>query len=88
MAAPKKVNTTKSIKKEELNDKKIDNIAKKTGEVLAKQGKLRVSIPKIEGSGETHIECAINGYNYIIKRGVGVEIPVEVYDVLKNAQIL
>jgi len=86
MAQKKSVNTTKSIKKDKPNDRQIDDIAIKTGKALRKRGRVRVAIPK--SGGEKQIECGINGYNYVIRRGETVDIPVAVYDLLKTAKIV
>ncbi|MEX1308686.1 MAG: hypothetical protein AB1Z19_09170 [Eubacteriales bacterium] len=81
--APKKtVNTTES-----LNDKAIDAIAENTGKALKEENKVQVIIPKVDGESDT-VECCINGYNYVIKKGVSVALPKSVVSVLKNAGLV
>ena len=76
------INTTES-----LSDKAIDAIAEKTGQDLKEEQKVRLMIPKIEGESDT-VECCINGYNYVIKKGVSVALPKSVVSVLKNAKLI
>lgn len=82
------VNTTESIKdKTTTTDAELDRMAFKTGEELAKQPRQKVRIPAIPG-GDDCVECCINGYNYMIKRGVSVELPESVVELLANAGIV
>ena len=78
----KTVNTTES-----LSDKAIDAIAEKTGNDLKEEPKVRLMIPKTEGESDT-VECCINGYNYVIKKGASVALPKSVVSVLKNAKLI
>jgi len=83
-----KVNTTDSTSKG-ISQKEIDEIAKKTGKYLEGQEKVMVRIPTIQGEQEdTYVECCINGYNYIIKRGESVSIPASIAELLRNAGII
>lgn len=81
-----KVNTTENIK-HKISDKQIDEIAKKTGDTLGKQERIKVRIPSVPGE-TAPIECCINGYNYIIRRGQTVELPHSVVELLTNAGIV
>lgn len=76
-------------KKPELTESKINEGAKEIGKLLAKEGKITIIIPKdpLNPSDDTVPVC-INGYKYRIKRGVEVEVPRPVKDVLKNAGYL
>lgn len=58
--------------------KKADNATKK---------KVTVRLPRLQGQNAVQEEFfSVNGRNYIIKRGEEVEIPVEVAEVIKNAE--
>lgn len=81
-AVKKTVNTTES-----LSDKAIDAIALETGLALKEEPKVQVLIPQISGESDT-VECCINGYNYVIKKGVSVALPKSVAAVLKNAGLV
>ena len=81
-AERKTVNTT-----ETLSDQAIDAIAEKTGLALKEETKVQVLIPKVDGESDT-VECCINGYNYVIKKGVSVALPKSVVAVLKNAGLI
>ncbi len=83
---PKNINTTKSMNKS-LSEKEMEEMTRITGEKLKNERKLAVAVPYTEGSGEKFIECGINGYNYIIKRGTTVELPQSLYDILKTAGV-
>ncbi len=82
------INTTESTNKG-ISQKEIDEISKKTGKYLEGQEKVMVRIPAIPGTqDDTYVECCINGYNYIIKRGESVSIPAAIAELLKNAGII
>jgi len=80
-----KINTTKEPKG--LSDKQMDDITKNTGKTLAGEEKVNLIIPKLDGESD-YVECGINGYNYVIKKGEMVSVPRSVVDVLRNAKIL
>jgi len=77
-----KINTT-----ETLNDKAMDAITEMTGVVLRTENKVKVMIPRVEGESDT-VECCINGYNYVIKKGVSLNLPKSVVSVLKNSGLV
>ncbi|MBE5780243.1 MAG: hypothetical protein E7328_00250 [Clostridiales bacterium] len=83
----KNVNTTKNIDKKPLTDVEIDSMSAQCGELLHKYPKTRVRIPVVPGEGDV-VECGINGYNFIIKRGATVELPEPVVELLSNAGIV
>ena len=59
--------------------KKADN--------ATKGRRVTVTLPRLHGQNAIQEEFfSVNGKNYIIKRGEEVEIPVEVAEVIKNAQ--
>ena len=76
------LNTTES-----LTDQAIDAIAERTGRTLNAETKVQVMIPKIDGEPDA-VECCINGYNYVIKKGMSVSLPKSVVSVLKNAGLV
>ena len=81
------VNTTKSLGKKILTEAEMDALSARCGEKLAGYPKVRVRIPLAPGEGDT-VECAINGYNFIIKRGVTVELPEPGVDLWSNAGVV
>ena len=81
-----KVNTTKNIKNS-LTDSAIDRIASQSGSKLQQAEKVRVRIPRMPGEDEV-VECCINGYVFVIKRGQSVELPSPVVDLLATAGIV
>lgn len=82
------VNTTESTSKG-MTQREIDEITNKTGKHLKDEDKVAVRIPTIPGEKEdTYVECCINGYNYIIKRGESVSIPASIAELLTNAGII
>lgn len=82
----KKINTTQSIT-HAPTDGELDQIAREVGQKLAAEDKVLVRIPAIPG-GDNAVECCINGYNYVIKRGQSVELPVAVVELLSTAGIV
>ncbi len=82
------VNTTKSASKG-ISQQQIDEIAKVTGKYLGDEAKVLVRIPAVPGAqDDAYVECCINGYNYIIKRGESVKVPVSIAELLQNAGIV
>ena len=49
--------------------------------------KKTVTIPRVDGQDEV-IECCINGHNVLIKRGEAIELPENIIELLRGAQIL
>ncbi len=70
-----------------LTKKQIDAIAEQTGADLKAEPTVNLIIPKLEGESDT-VECCINGYNYVIKKGEMVKVPRSVADVLRHAGVL
>jgi hypothetical protein len=61
--------------------KTVDNATKKEGK------RVKVKLPKLPGQNANQEEFfSVNGKNYIIKRGIEVEIPEEVAEVIRNAE--
>ena len=60
--------------------KSVDNATTKTKRVTVK-------LPKLPGQNANQEEFfSVNGKNYIIKRGIEIEIPEEVAEVIRNAE--
>lgn len=58
--------------------KKADNATKRK--------RVTVTLPRLRGQNAIQEEFfSVNGKNYIIKRGEEVEVPVEVAEVIRNA---
>ena len=83
------VNTTASSSSKGISQKQIDNIAKVTGSYLKNEEKIKIRIATVPGvTDDGYVECCINGYNYIIKRGESVDVPVSIAELLQNAGIV
>lgn len=57
-------------------------------QALNAEPKVSVYIPLIEGSGETQIECCLNGYTYVIRRGEHVKLPESIALLLKKSGVI
>lgn len=72
-----------------LTDKEIDKIAEQFGAEMAKQPKVKIIIPKDSLNPKNDaIPVCINGYTYLIKRGVAVEVPETVAQILEESGYL
>lgn len=60
---------------------------KKTVDNATKSKRVKAKLPKLPGQNANQEEFfSVNGKNYIIKRGIEVEIPEEVAEVIRNAE--
>lgn len=83
-----KVNTTETLTMNKaMTQEEIDNLTKKTGEILSQQKKIKIKLPLINPKDDV-VEVGINGYVYRIKRGESVEVPESVAEVLEHAGLL
>ncbi len=83
------VNTTKAINSPGMSDEEIDLVSTKAGEALDKAEKMALCIPSTEGNRDDEtVECCINGYNFIIKRGQTVRVPLPIVEILRNAGLV
>lgn len=83
------MNTTKGIASPGMSEEEIDLVSTKAGEELAKAEKVALHIPLTEGNKDDEtVECCINGYNYIIKRGQTVKVPLPIVEILKSAGLI
>ena len=61
----------------------------KMREVFAKQDRVKIRLPKDEGGARGAEQLVtINGYSFVIQRGVTVEVPVGVAEVLEQAGLI
>lgn len=72
----------------ELTAAVIDSEAKKWGEVLDKLPKRRIKIKKSDDHDLAAVPVGINGYKYMIPKGVYVEVPEPVADLLEKADYI
>jgi hypothetical protein len=86
-----------------MSDAEMEKDSISTGEQLEKQEKKKITLhlepekklelQKLVETGDKNIQwpcetVSINGYNYVIKRGVEVEVPMTVWEVLVNAGMI
>lgn len=90
------------IKKPQMSEAQMDQVSKDTGAELAKQAKVKVKLylppdekQKLNSASEGGVNVPwpcetviVNGYNYTIKRGIEVEVPQTVAEVLENAGMI
>lgn len=63
----------------------FERMSNATGELLSAQPKRPVRLRKA-GKGEQHfVQVWVNGYGYEIARGIEVDVPQTVYDILSEA---
>lgn len=72
-----------------LTDKEIDKMAEEFGKKMKKQSKVKVIIP-MDGLNKQDdaIPVCVNGYTYLIKRGIAVEVPETVAQILEESGYL
>ena len=70
-----------SMKKVELRE------MKRTEAGLQSQPRVRILLPVMPGEGE-QVEVCVNGYWTVIRRGVAVDVPDSVAQVLRQAEML
>jgi hypothetical protein len=72
-----------------LTDKEIEQVALSTKQLLDKQQKFKIRIRKDSDPKMPNYETVqVNGYTYTIMKGVDVEVPETVRDILVNANII
>lgn len=58
----------------------------KVGDVIPKRRMIKINIMKTDrDGGDRDVPVGVNGKLYLIQRGVDVEVPAEVVEVLRNA---
>jgi len=86
-----------------MSDAGMEQAALSTGEQLSKQPKKTITLhlepekklelQRLVDLGDKNIQwpcevITVNGYIYTIKRGIEVEVPMTVYEVLQNAGMI
>lgn len=87
---PDEVNETPKNDTPAVSDAEMQAVTRRTADILAKQKKRKVRLRQTTGTeprlpDET---VCINGHIYQIKRGIEVEVPQSVYEVLEQADRL
>ena len=92
------LNTAKEEAKEQATSfsklKEVDNVTLRndsiqTGAELKKEEKITITIPKSEiNPHEMNVPVTVNGWTYNIKRGERVEVPMTVFNILKEAKYI
>ncbi|PZD95232.1 hypothetical protein DNH61_11775 [Paenibacillus sambharensis] len=91
-----------AVSKQQITDAQLDEITKSTAETLAEQPKRKIRIwmsqeerKRLESSQEAGKKVewpyefvSINGHNYQIQRGVEVEVPESVAEILSDAGLI
>lgn len=81
MAQAKKT-TAKAEKPEEITEEI------RTSEVIEEEKKVTITLPKIKGEKDDGVFVSVNERNWLIKRGVTVEVPECVVSNLHNAELM
>jgi hypothetical protein len=86
-----------------VSEAQMETMAQSTGKLLAEQDKRKITIylepsekqrlNRLVEAGDKNIQwpcetVSVNGYNYTIKRGVEVEVPLTVYEILQGAGLI
>ena len=66
-----------------MTNAEIDSMSRTTGEKLAAEEKVLVSLPMDEQ--ERNWRCSINGYDYVIPRGVQTAVPLSVAKLISRS---
>ncbi len=73
----------------DISAKELIDDSLSTGELLAKEDKVTLVVPKSElNPQEKMVPVTINGYTYSIRRGEQVTVPQTVADILKEAKYI
>lgn len=73
----------------DISAKELIDDSLSTGELLAKENKVTLVVPKSElNPQEKSVPVTINGYTYNILRGEQVTVPQTVADILKEAKYI
>ena len=70
-----------------ISDKEMATQEKKVDEELQQEATVKVKIPLID-KNNPDIEVGINGVIKLIKRGVTVELPESIVEILEHANII
>lgn len=84
-----KEEATSFSKLKEVDEVTLRNDSVQTGAELKKEKKITITIPKSElNPHEMNVPVTVNGWTYNIKRGESVEVPMTVFNILKEAKYL
>lgn len=84
-----KEQATSFSKLKEVDKVTLRNDSIQTGAELKKEEKITITIPKSElNPHEMNVPVTVNGWTYNIKRGERVEVPMTVFNILKEAKYL
>ena len=84
-----KEEATSFSKLKEVDEVTLRNDSVQTGAELKKEKKITITIPKSElNPHEMNVPVTVNGWTYNIKRGERVEVPMTVFNILKEAKYL
>lgn len=75
---------TKLEVKERISESQMNADVISTSALLKKQEQVRIRLPHYENASPEEV-VQINGYTYQIKRGVEVEVPLTVKEILEQA---
>ena len=75
-----KVNTTSNVKMEKETPASVQKM-------MAREPMVTVCIPMAAGESST-VECCLNGYCYVMKRGERIEVPKPVAELLHHAGLI
>lgn len=75
---------TKPEVKERISESQMNADVISTSALLKKQEQVKIRLPQYENASPEEV-VQINGYTYQIKRGVEVEVPLTVKEVLEQA---
>lgn len=79
----------KGIKTPAYSDAELDSMASGMAAVFGDMPKKTVCVPRDPlNHDESGITVSVNGYTFVIKRGVNVRVPDEVAKILKRANYI
>ena len=71
---------------EEKKEEKVSAEEKKQEKAPAKAKRVKIKLPRLRDQENTDVFVAVNGENYTIKRGVEVEVPDYIAEVLRHSE--
>lgn len=85
----KNVNTSENINnRSAMTEGEIDKMIDKVGIDLKEYPKQTIIIPRVPGDKEEIIEVCLNGYVILIKKGVRVDLPEPIIEILQHAGLV
>lgn len=71
---------------EQKKEEKVSVKEKKPENAPAKAKRVKIKLPRLRDQENTDVFVAVNGENYTIKRGVEVEVPDYIAEVLRHSE--